>query len=505
MEQRAQKGSAGFLLWAIRQSTIRSLNLLDTGYLYFIYQSISWFFLVYGILLISIYFGGVIFSNRAVVRNKRRSLFLQVNDIVSATDIPTVTLIAPAYNEGLTIVENVKSLLSIQYPFYELILVNDGSTDNSMELLIEKYDLEPFDATFITQPIPTATVRKIYKSRKDQYKHLTVIDKSNGGRSDALNAGINFAGSELVLCTDADCIVEQNALLKMVRPYLEEGDKEIIACGGSIGIANDSIIRKGVLQELRVPRDLITTIQVVEYIRAFLIGRMGWGEVNGLMLVSGAFGMYPRTRLLQVGGFNVNTVGEDLELCIRLRVHMEKLKKPYKVVYLPEVLCWTEAPPDYGIFLKQRDRWARGLWETLKLHRYLFFNRKYGNMGMVFFPYWCFFEFGAPLVEFLGLICIFLFGYLGLINWSTAILLFAAIYLLGCIFSTISVFFYIKNFKHYTTGREVTELLLAAYLEPFLFHPVLVFGQMKGYYKKLFGIKSGWGTMTRKGFKTTDS
>lgn len=468
----------------------------------FIYWTLNSFFLVYGLTLISIYFGGILLSDVAVKRNKRRSHFLQVKDIVSATDIPTVTLVAPAFNEGLTIVENVKSLLSIQYPFYDLIIVNDGSTDNSMELLINEYELEPYDATFITQPIPTATVNKIYRSKRNQYKHLTVIEKNNGGRADALNAGINFAQSELVLCTDADCIIEQDAILKMVRPYLEESDQEIIACGGAIGIANDSIIKNGVLKELRLPVDFVPMVQVVEYIRAFLIGRMGWGEINGLMLVSGAFGMYPRTRMIEVGGFNHATVGEDLELCIRLRVHMEKLKKPYKVVYVPETLCWTEGPPNSEVLIKQRDRWARGLWETMWLHKYLFLNPKYRNMGLFFFPYWCFFEFGAPLVEFLGLLCIIVFGYLGLINLNTAFLLFTAVYLLGCIFSTIAIFLYVKNFKHYSTGKQVIELLLAAYLEPFLYHPVLLFGQMKGYYKKLFRIKSGWGTMQRKGFKT---
>ena len=478
--------------------------MINTENLYYFYQTISWFFLVYGITLFTIYFFGVVLSNRAIKRNKRKSWFLEVKDIVSATDVPSVTLVAPAYNEGLTIVENVKSLLSIQYPFYKLILVNDGSTDDSMKQLIEEFDLEPFDSSFITQPITTAIVNYIYKSKKPQYRHLTVIDKNNGGRSDAINAGINFAESELVLCTDADCIIEQDAVLKMVRPYLEEGYQEIVACGGSIGIANDSIIQNGILKKLKVPRDFISTVQVVEYIRAFLVGRMGWGEINGLMLVSGAFGMYPRTRLIEVGGFNPKTVGEDLELCIRLRVHMEKLKKPYKVVYIPETLCWTEAPSTYEVFVKQRDRWARGLWETLKLHKNLFLNPRYRNMGIFFFPYWCFFEFGAPLVEFLGLIFLFLFGYLGFINWSTAILLFMAVYLLGCIFSTISIFMYVKNFRHYATGSQITELLLAAYLEPFLFHPVLVYGQMKGYYKKIFGIKSGWGTMTRKGFKTTE-
>lgn len=464
----------------------------------------GWIFSVYGMSLISIYFVGVILSNRAVVRNKRRARFIQVSDVVSATDIPSITLVAAAYNEAQTIVENVRSLLSVQYPFYELILVNDGSKDNSMELLIEKYDLKPFDATFITQPIPTATVNYIYKSRKAQYKHLTVIDKNNGGRSDANNAGINFAGSELILFTDADCIIEQDALLKMVRPYLEEGDREIIACGGSIGIANDSMVKNGVIQKVQVPRDFLPTIQVVEYIRAFLIGRMGWGEINGLMLVSGAFGMFPRSRLIEVGGFDTRTVGEDLELCIRLRVHMEKLGKPYKVVYVPETLCWTEAPPEYSIFVKQRDRWARGLWETLSRHRYLFLNPKYGNMGIFFFPYWCLFEFAAPIIEFLGILCLLVFGYFGLVDWTNTILIFTAAYLLGCIFSTASIFLYVKNFRNYTSVKDLVELLLAAYLEPFLFHPLLVFGHIKGYCKKILGIDSGWGKMTRRGFSTAE-
>lgn len=479
--------------------------MLDNDLLYLIqslfYHGLNYAFFIYGLFLTGFYFTGIFLANRAISRNKKRSGFLQVEDIVSASDIPSVTLIAPAYNEGMTIIENVKSLLSIQYPYYELIIVNDGSKDDSLEKLIREFHLEPKDATFITQPIPTASVNYIYKSKNKKFTHLTVIDKNNGGRADALNAGINFANTELVICTDADCIIEQDALLKMVRPYLEENDKEIIACGGGIGIANDSVVREGILKELRLPETFVPMVQVVEYMRAFLLGRMAWSEVNGLMLVSGAFGMYPRKRMIEVGGFDAKTVGEDLELCIRLRSHMEELELPYRVEYLPETLCWTEAPPDYKIFVKQRDRWARGLWETLSKHRKLLFNPRYRQMGLVYMPFWLFFEFGAPIVEFLGLCFILLSAFLGWINWHMAILLFAFIYLLGCIFSTAAIFMFVKSFDHYTKPRQLIELLLAAYLEPFLFHPVLVFGQIKGYYKKLFGIKSGWGTMTRKGFK----
>ncbi|MCM4157557.1 glycosyltransferase [Gramella sp. AN32] len=470
-----------------------------------VYLATTYLFFAYGIILMFFYFAGIVLANRAINKAKKKSLFLQVNDIVSATDIPSVTLIAPAYNEGLTIIENVKSLLSIQYPYYKLILVNDGSKDDSLEQLIKEFQLEKKDATFITQPIPTASVKYIYQSKLSKYTHLTVLDKNNGGRADALNAGINFATSELVVCTDADCIIEQDALLKMVRPYLEENEREIIACGGGIGIANDSVIKNGVLKELRLPENLVPLVQVVEYIRAFLLGRMAWGEINGLMLVSGAFGMYPRKRVIEVGGFNAKTVGEDLELCIRLRTLMEDLKLPYKVVYLPETLCWTEGPPDYNVLIQQRDRWARGLWETLKIHKKLFLNPKYRHMGFLYYPYWLIFEFGAPIIEFLGIICIVAFAFFGMINWPMAILIFFSAYLVGCIFSTAAILMYVKSFKHYDQPKQIVLLCLAAYLEPFLYHPVLVYGQMKGYYKKIFSIKSGWGTMTRKGFKVSDT
>jgi len=471
----------------------------------YVFLTANYFFLIYGISLMTIYFLGVILASRAINSNKKKSRFLQVDDIVSATDIPSVALIAPAYNEGMTIIENVKSLLSIQYPYYELIVVNDGSKDDSLEKLIKEFRLEKMDATFITQPIPTATVKYVYKSVLKKYTHLTVLDKNNGGKADALNAGINFATSELVVCTDVDCIIEQNALLKMVRPYLEEYDREIIACGGGIGIANDSIVRNGVLKELKLPNKIVPMIQVVEYIRSFLLGRMAWTEINGLMLVSGAFGMYPRKRVIEVNGFNPKTVGEDLELCIRLRRLMEEKNISYRVVYLPETLCWTEGPSDYHVLIQQRDRWARALWETLRIHRDLSFNRKYGAMGVLYYPYWVIFEFGAPIIEALGLIFIFVFALFGMVNWTIAILLFTAVYLIGCIFSSAAIFMYVKNFNHYNKPKQVIELLLAAYLEPFVYHPILLYGQLKGYYKKIFGIKSGWGTMTRKGFKVSDS
>lgn len=461
---------------------------------------IDYFFLGYGILLFVFYFLFVTLAVIAVRLNKKRAYFLNVRDIRGSQHLPTISLVAPAYNEGKSIVINVRSLLSLQYPFFELIIVNDGSTDDSMAKLIKAYDLEPIALYDVPTNIQTAEVKTIFKSSNKKYHNLTVIEKHNGGRADALNCGIKYATTDLVLCTDADCIIEQDALLKMVRPFLEELDKEVIACGAAIGIANDSIIKNGILNELRLPKNMVARIQVVEYMRAFLLGRMAMSLVDGLMLVSGAFGLYPRKRVVEVGGFDRHTVGEDLELCIRLRAHMEQQKLPYDVVYIPETLCWTEAPASFKVYSTQRDRWARGLWETIKKHRYLFFNPKYRWMGMVFFPYWVFFELWAPIVEIAGFILIIIYAYFELINLPFAIYLFVAVYLLGCIFSTISIFIYTVSFKHYAKFSTVTKLLLAAYIESFYTHPVMLYAEIKGYIKKIFRIKSSWGNMVRKGF-----
>ncbi|WP_272022213.1 glycosyltransferase family 2 protein [Olleya namhaensis] len=466
---------------------------------------IEFLFLIYGVSTFAIYIGIIIYSRKAIIRTKKEAAFLDINLIKGAKDLPSITLVAPAYNEGKTIVTNVRSLLSIQYPAYELIISNDGSTDDSLKQLINVFDLELISFYKGATEIECAPIKAIYKSNNPKYASLTVVDKENGGRSDAINAGIAYAKSDLVLCTDADCIIEQDALLKMVRPYLEALEEEVIASGGAIGIANDSVIINGTIKEIRLPKKLISRIQIVEYIRAFLLGRMAWGEIGGLMLVSGAFGLYPKHRLLEVGGFDKDTIGEDLELCIRLRRHMEDLKLKYKVVYIPETLCWTESPSTFKIYVSQRDRWARGLWETIFKHKALFFNKKYNNMGKYYFPYWVFFEFGAPIAELLGMVYItYLVFFVGLV-WSNTVALFIAVYLAGCMFSTIAILMYSFNYSHYSKPKMIFKLLLAAYLEPFYSHPILLYAQLKGFLKKIFNIDTGWGIMTRTGFNEEET
>lgn len=460
-------------------------------------------FFIYGCLLLFIYFFGIVLAHKGVIRARKRNVLLRSRDVITASDLPHITLIAPAYNEGLTIIDNVLSLLLLKYPYYDLIVVNDGSKDDSLFQLISRFNLITVDFPKDDWPLPSANVKNVYKSKDAIFKNLTVVDKENGGRSDALNTGINISRTELILCTDADCIIEETALVKMVTPFLEEEKEEIIACGGGIGLANGSVIKNGVLEKLKLPTKVLPTVQVVEYIRAFLLGRMAWSEINSLLLVSGAFGMFPRRRLIEVGGFDVSTVGEDLELCMRLRRHMEQLKIPHRLEYLPLTLCWTEAPGTYSIFIRQRDRWARGLWQTLSKHKDLMGNYKYKRLGIFIFPYWLFFEFGAPVVEILGLLYLIISLYMNWIHAETAVYLFLLMYLLGCLFSTAAIFMYINNFSHYKGFRQISWLLITAFLEPFVFHPILVFASIKGYIKMIFGIDTGWGEMTRKGFSAT--
>ncbi len=463
---------------------------------------LSGLFLGYGILLALIYLVLSILATLAVRAHQRRSYYVSASDVQGSAYLPSVSLVAPAYNEGLSIVTNVRSLLAQQYPSYQLVVVNDGSSDDTMSQLITAYDLvaDAYVRDDSEPSIETAPVRAIYRSTNPMYTHLTVIDKVNGGRADAINCGINAASTTLILCTDADCILEQDAVQRMVVPYLLAGDRELIACGAGIGIANDAIVEKGILRDLRFPKAWIARVQIVEYMRSFLLGRMAWSQVDGLMLVSGAMGLYPRSRLMEVGGLDRTTVGEDLELCIRLRAHMERLGVRYDVVYIPETLCFTEAPSTLSVYMTQRDRWARGLWETMRKHRYLLFNSRYGRMGWLLYPYWLIFELAAPIVEALGLVFLVYLTATARINVPHALYLMLLVYLLGCLFSTYAIALYTFKYQRYTRWSEVLRLLAVAYLESMYSHPFMLYGEMRGYVKKIAGVKSQWGNMSRKGF-----
>ena len=428
----------------------------------------------------------------------RKNSYVDYTSILLAPLTPSISVIAPAHDEERTIVENVRALLSLYYNNYEVIIVNDGSGDNTFKRMIEAYDLERV-SYFFDYRIPCERIRGVYKSKNGAFRKLTVIDKVNGGKADALNAGINISKNDLVCCIDVDSIMEPDALLKMVKPFMEETDKKVIAAGGVIRIANSCVIEGGQIQEIRLPEEFLPRMQVLEYTRAFLLARMAWSKMNGLLLISGALGMFDKEVLIKSGGYSTKTVGEDMEIVVRIRRYMVEEKQPYKVIYIPDPLVWTEVPFTSKVLARQRNRWTRGTLETLLTHRKLFMNPKYGKFGMLGYSYWFFFEWLAPIMEFLGYCYfVFLFFFRG-INWPFFLLLLTFVYTFAVMLSTWAILFEEKTYHKYKTRKEVFRLLGTALLEPFFYHPRTVWWAIRGNFDYLRGVRS-WGNMEREGF-----
>ncbi|MGN6177832.1 MAG: glycosyltransferase [Mucilaginibacter sp.] len=453
--------------------------------------------LAYSVILIACYIFIGTYSIGETSNYLRKNSFTDYRVLAGSTQAPSISILAPAYNEGANIIENVRSLLSIHYNNLEVIIINDGSKDDSLDKLVAAYDLYKADF-FVNQQIPTKAVRGVYQSRNSVYRKLIVVDKENGGKADALNVGVNIARNNYIVCIDVDCILEQDALLKLAKPFLENPDQRVIATGGVIRIANSCEIEAGRLIKVNLPADFLPRVQTLEYIRAFLLGRMAWSRLNGLLLISGAFGAFDKEIVINCGGYDHRTVGEDMELVVRMRRYMEERNQPYKVAFIPDPLCWTEAPATFKILGRQRNRWTRGTIETLKFHRVMFFNPRYGLLGMLSYPYWFFFEFLAPLVEFAGFAVFLIFSLLGLINWSFFLTLLAFIFSFGCLYSVFAILMEVLTYHQYKRQKDIMNLLLTAFLEPLIFHPFVVWAAVKGNID-LLRKKNAWGEMTRQG------
>ena len=453
--------------------------------------------LVYALSISLSYVVLAIMSGRAMVKYKKRNSFVDYRTILASQFSPSVSLLAPAYNESMTIVDNVRSLLALHYNNYEVIIINDGSKDNTLALLIEAYELEKIDL-LPDDRIKTKPVRGIYKAKNPAYHKLVVVDKENGGKADALNVGINVSSNKLIACIDVDCVLESDSLLKLVKPFMEEKEK-VIATGGVIRIANSCVVEDGRLIKVDVPDKFIPRVQVLEYFRAFLMGRMAWAHVNGLLLISGAFGMFDKATVIKAGGYNHNTVGEDMELLVRMRRMLYEEKVPCKVAFIPDPLCWTEAPQTWDILKKQRNRWTRGTAETLMMHRKMILNRRYGILGLVSLPMWVLYEWMAPLIEFFGLLFFFILAILGYANWLYFFSFLGLVYTFAIMVSVFAILFEERSYQQYKKPAHMLKLVLTALLEPFLYHPVTVWAAVKGNYDLITGKKS-WGEMTRAGF-----
>jgi len=464
----------------------------------YIYEFYETGVFIYALIVMSAYFLLSLFSFRKIAQYRHRLNYAESKTLLHAHEVPGVSILAPAYNEEETIVENIRSLMSVHYPNIELIVVNDGSKDNTLQKCIDEFKLIKVDFLINTE-IPTKNVRAIYRSTIQSLSNLIVVDKENGGKSDALNCAINVSTQPLITCIDVDCILDQEAMITMVKPFLTSTKKKVIATGGVVRVANSCEVEDGFLKAVEVPKNLIARFQALEYIRAFLLGRMAWSYLDGLILISGAIGVFDKEIAIAAGGYDLDTVGEDMEIVVRMRKYMHKIKEPYEVAFVPDPLCWTEVPDSWDALGKQRNRWTRGTIETLVKHRGMFFNPKYKLIGMLSYPYWFFFEWLAPILEFVGVVLTIVLFIFGRLQFDFFILMLVLVYTYAIFFSLLGLLAEEVSFRKYKNGKDIWRLLIAAVLEPIMYHPFLVIQAIRGNIDYLRGKKS-WEKTKRKGF-----
>ena len=407
---------------------------------------------------------------------------------------PPISVLAPAFNEEANVVDNVRSLLMLDYPLFEVILINDGSRDRTLGRLVDAFDLRR-SARCFERAVPCKKIRGVYDS--PTYPNLVVVDKENGGKADALNAGLNLSLYPLFCAIDADSILESNALLRLVRPFVD-APGVTIAAGGVVRVANGCEIYGGRVHQVRLPRRPLPLIQVVEYLRAFLFGRMGWSTGNSLLVISGAFGLFEKRSAVRAGGYATDSVGEDMELVVRMHRYRRELGKPYRIGFVPDPICWTEVPASFRVLRRQRTRWQRGLIDTLVRHRAMIGRPRYGTVGMISLPGFVMFEMLSPLVELSGYIMLPVIWALGFLSPSVAFVFFVLAIMYMVLVSALAVLLEDLAFRRYASVGDLGRLLIGAVLENFGYRQLTVWWRVRAFWEYLRGDLS-WGAMERRG------
>lgn len=466
--------------------------------LIYFYQYIIFFYAASGILLLV----SLVTLSIMKARKYKFEFTDKEDDILKKSPYaPGISIIAPAYNEEKTIITNVRSLLTIDYPTFEVVIVNDGSKDRTLELLIEEYEMVETPFAYI-EKVQSQPFKRVFKSTNPKYDKLIVVDKVNGGtKADASNAGINVSKYDYFVCTDVDCILSRHSLLKMIQPILNSS-VPVIAVGATMRMANScEVDNEGAISRVRPPKKLIPRFQELEYIRSYLISKMGWSAINAVPNVSGGLGLFNKSVVIAAGGYDSLSHAEDMDMLLRMVIHMRNLNKPYKVVYVPVTTCWTEGPPSLSVLMKQRTRWGRGLMQFFIVHRAVLFNRQYGRVGLLMMPYVFIYEFLAPVVELIGIIATLLFMLSGKLNYETAVTLLLLVVLFFMLVSAIAVVYDLLINKLYKHFGEYFKLFLCAPFEIIIYHPLITFFNIKGYIDFLSKQSFKWGTMTRQGVK----
>jgi cellulose synthase/poly-beta-1,6-N-acetylglucosamine synthase-like glycosyltransferase len=417
---------------------------------------------------------------------------------VSPLSLP-VTIVVPAFNEAAVIVHSVRALLASRYRELQVMVVNDGSTDATLDALVRAFELVPVERVPRANLV-TAPVRGVYASRHDA--RLVVIDKENGGKADALNCGIRYAAYPLFCSIDSDTILDPDALARLVWAF--QAEPETVATGGIVRVVNGSRVENGRLRAIRTPSSPLVNIQIVEYLRAFLAGRAGWSRMNMLLIVSGAFGLFRRQTVIDAGGYDTTTVGEDAELIVRLHHHCRERGQRYKITFVADPICWTEAPADLAMLARQRDRWQRGLLETLWRHRGMIGRPRFGIIGLLGLPFFVVFEAAGPLIEVTGMIFTAVGLAVGFVSPAIASIVFALASTYGLVLSFGALLIEGRAFARYPGWRDLRRLTAAAVLENFGYRQWLAFVRARSIWR-VVRQHEGWGEMSRVGFAEAET
>jgi cellulose synthase/poly-beta-1,6-N-acetylglucosamine synthase-like glycosyltransferase len=438
------------------------------------------------LFLLAVVSGIVLYRERMVER------FARVEDMLVSDLAPPVSILVPAYNEAAGIVDAVRSMGMVSYPRFEIVVVNDGSTDDTLARLIEAFELVPVPYPFRAN-LPTAPIRQVYKTRLPI--RLTVVDKENGGRADALNTAINAARYPYVLATDADVILDGMALVHAMRLVAEDRDRTV-AVGGNVRPINGCRVRHGHLVDAAVPSTLVERYQLLEYLRSFIASRPAWSALNCLPLVSGAFGVFRRDVLVEVGGYTVGHFGEDMDLTMRIHRHLRAKRMDYRMVYSPAAVVWTEVPPTRAILRRQRIRWHRGLMTAMHDFKSSFLNPSHGTLGMISWPAMVLFEYLAPIVEFLGYLVVPIAIATGAVSPISVAALYLIAVFAGAINSLLALLLD-ERFGYFNDPRETLKLLAVVFVENLGVRQVTVWWRVRA---MLGGkVTRVWGDMERRG------
>ena len=461
-------------------------------------RAFEWFVLAYFVTLNSIYLLLIWLAASEARRGRQRPTTTAHGDIFANPLTPPVSVVMSARNEEQSIVDSVRGALELRYPLHEVVVVDDGSTDSTFELLRMEFDLVECAPALADDVVTLGAVRSMHVPTGPE--PLVVVRKVNTGtRADGLNVGLNAARYPLVCCVDADSILERDALLRVSRPFVDDPDR-VVATGGSIRAVNGSAVYRGQLTSIHQPRSWLARIQIVEYLRSFLLGRTGWSRLGGLLIISGAFGLFRRDLLVAIGGYDHKSLGEDADVIARMHRELRDRGDDYRIEFVPDPVCWTEVPTSLKDLSRQRQRWSHGLAQVLWKQRAMIGRPKYGRIGVVVLPYYLIFELLGPIVELVGLVALVAGLALGAVSVEFAVLFASVAVLYGVLLSMSSLLVQEVAYRRYSAWTDLFSSILAAILENVGFRQLHAWWRVRGLYSALRRQEVGWGELSRAGF-----